>query len=264
MKQQLLQLALREVQSLMADRRLWIAFSVVVALFVVTGPFGTYDLLGFTERLGFWLTVHAVTWVIALAGIALVSVWSSKDKPITVAQTVLGCCLATPLIGLAVSLVKALFLASPFSTEVVLWQMLQALPVAIIVGLVAYYFFQSAPGEALASPVAAGTSSSRLIMRLPPEKRGVLQHLSMQDHYVEVVTDKGRELVLLRLADAIAEAGEDQGIQVHRSHWVAFDAVRSVEREAGKAFIVTKAGVRLPVSRTFMPALKQARFAVAK
>ena len=255
MNQQVLQLALREMQALVGDRRLWIAFSVVVALFVFTGPFGTYDLLGFAERLGFWLTVHAATWMIALAGIALVSAWGGKDQPIGVFQTVLGCCLATPFIGLAVSTVKALFLGTRFTLETVLLQMLEALPVAIIVGLVAYFFFKSSRVE---PAVPQPASPNRLMLRLPPQKRGVLQHLTMQDHYVEIVTAKGSELVLLRLADAIAEAGEGAGLQIHRSHWVAFEAVAAVERQDGKAVVVTSSGARLPVSRTYLPALKDA------
>ncbi len=256
MKQQVVHLALREMRSLVTDHRLWIAFSVVVALFVFTGPFGTYDLLGFAERLGFWLTVHAATWMIALAGIALVNAWHGKGQPIGLVQTVMGCCLATPFIGIAVSLVKTLFLGSVFSLQSVLWQMLEALPVAIIVGLVAYFFFKSSsqPEAAVAQPAAA----NRLMLRLPPQKRGVLQHLTMQDHYVDVVTDRGSELVLLRLADAIAEAGEGAGLQIHRSHWVAFDAVGTVERQDGKVVVATTSGARLPVSRTYLPALKDA------
>ena len=59
MNYQIVQLTLRELRSLFADRRLWMAFGVIVALFVFTGPFGTIDRLGFAERLGFWLTVHS-------------------------------------------------------------------------------------------------------------------------------------------------------------------------------------------------------------
>ena len=256
MKQHLLQLALRQMLTLVGDRRLWIAFGVLVSLFVSTGPFGTYDLLGFAERLGFWLTVHAATWLIALAGIALVSAWNGNEKPIGVLQTTLGCALATPFIGIAVSAVKTIFLDRVFTLQSVLWQMAEAFPVAIIVGLVAYFFFQSSPRAS--SAILAPVGANRLMLRLPPEKRGALQYLTMRDHYVEVVTVKGSELVLLRLADAIAEAGRGAGIQVHRSHWVALDAVQTVERLDGKSAIVTKTGARLPVSRTYMPALKEA------
>ena len=255
----MMQLALREMQSLLAKRQLWVAFAVVVTLFVFTGPFGTFGALGFAERLGYWLTVHAITWLIALAAISLVKSARASSAHISLADTVAGCCLASPLIGIAVSAINAAFLGLEITASGLLWQTLQVLPVAVAVGLLAFFFFQ--PASSAGAPVAeapARPGSNRLVLRLPPEKRGALQHLTMQDHYVEVVTAKGRELVLLRLADAIAEAGDGVGLQVHRSHWVALDAVQCVERANGKAVVVTRSGARLPVSRTYLPALKKA------
>ena len=256
MNYQIVQLTLRELRSLFADRRLWMAFGVIVALFVFTGPFGTIDRLGFAERLGFWLTVHFVTWSIALSGIAVVSVWNGGTSRIGLLQTVIGCCLATPFIGLAVGLLRTLFLNDSITTASVLWQMLQALPVAIIIGIVAYFFFQ--PAQSPASDVAPRDAQATLMLRLPPAKRGELLYMSMQDHYVEIVTSKGRELVLLRLADAINEAGSKTGIQVHRSHWAAFSAIASSRRDGGKVSVVMSDGTELPVSRTYATALREA------
>ena len=55
--------------------------------------------------------------------------------------------------------------------------------------------------------------------RLPLAKRGPVVRMSMQDHYVELTTAHGSELVLLRMADAVAEA-DPAGLRIHRSHWV--------------------------------------------
>jgi hypothetical protein len=257
-KRQIVQLTLREMRALFSDKRLWTAFGVIVALFVFTGPFGTIERLGVAERLGFWLTVHFVTWTIALTGVALVSVWNDDNSRIGIWQTVIGCCLATPFIGFAVSLIRTLFLNEPITVTSVFWQMVQALPVAIIIGIVAYFFFQ--PTQAPPSDAGPGDTQARLMLRLPPEKRGELLYMSMQDHYVEIVTAKGRELVLLRLADAINEAGGATGIQVHRSHWVAFSAIATMRRDGGKSSVVMSDGTELPVSRTYARALREAGF----
>ncbi len=259
MKRQIVQLTLREMRSLFSHKRLWMAFGAIVALFVFTGPFGTIDRLGFAERLGFWLTVHFVTWSIALTGIAVVSVWDGRTSRIGILQTVVGCCLATPFIGLAVGLIRTLFLSEPITAASVFWQMVQALPVAIIIGFVAYFFFQ--PSQASPSGGEIRDPEARLLLRLPPEKRGELLYMSMQDHYVEIVTSKGRELALLRLADAIGEAGDASGIQVHRSHWAAFSAISSIRRDGGKSSVVMSDGTELPVSRTYAKALRDAGFA---
>ena len=256
MKRQIVQLTLREMRSLFSEKRLWMAFGVIVALFVFTGPFGTIDQLRFAERLGFWLTVHFVTWTIALTSVALVSVWNNEKSRIGIWQTVIGCCLATPFIGFAVSAIRTLFLNEQITVTSVFWQMVQALPVAIIIGIVAYFFFQ--PVQSPSSDPEGRDPDARLMLRLPPEKRGELLYMSMQDHYVEIVTAKGRELVLLRLADAINEAGGTTGIQVHRSHWVAFSAISSIKRDGGKSSVVMSDGTELPVSRTYARALREA------
>ncbi len=255
-KRQIVQLTLRELVSLYADKRLWVAFGAIVALFVFTGPFGTIDRLGFAERLGFWLTVHFVTWTIALTGVALVSAWNGASSRIGMWQTIIGCCLATPLIGIAVSVIRSLFLDQQITATSVFWQMLQALPVAIIIGIVAYFFFQ--PSQASPSVAEQRDHDARLMLRLPPEKRGELLYMSMQDHYVEIVTSKGRELVLLRLADAMNEAGSATGIQVHRSHWAAFSAIKTTKRNGGRTSVIMSDGAELPVSRTYVKALREA------
>ena len=81
--------------------------------------------------------------------------------------------------------------------------------------------------------------------------------MSMQDHYVEVVTTRGRELVLMRMADAAAAMGT-AGIRIHRSHWVARDHVAASRREGAGAVVVTSDEAELPVSRSYVAGLKEA------
>ena len=57
---------------------------------------------------------------------------------------------------------------------------------------------------------------------------------------MEVVTDKGTELILLRFADALNELGNVDGFQIHRSHWVARSAIKDIQRQEGKVIITTK------------------------
>jgi hypothetical protein len=97
-----------------------------------------------------------------------------------------------------------------------------------------------------------------LLLRLPLQKRGALLSLSAQDHYVDVVTSKGQEMLLLRLKDAIRETAPVRGLQVHRSHWVALAAVSAAERRGDGAILTLTNGQTLPVSRAFMPALREA------
>ena len=91
-----------------------------------------------------------------------------------------------------------------------------------------------------------------ILDRLPAGKRGPLIRLEVQDHYVMVSTTNGNELLLMRLGDAIRETEPVDGLQVHRSHWVARDGVADVIREPGKngrTVLRTTDGAEIPVSR---------------
>ena len=98
----------------------------------------------------------------------------------------------------------------------------------------------------------------QVLSRLPLDKRGRLICLSSEDHYTRVRTDKGEELILIRLADAIAEAAPMAGLRVHRSHWVASAQVTSATRKGDGATLTLSQGDDIPVSRFHMTAIRDA------
>ncbi|MEM1399240.1 MAG: LytTR family DNA-binding domain-containing protein [Pseudomonadota bacterium] len=105
----------------------------------------------------------------------------------------------------------------------------------------------------------AGTEAPqppRLLTRLPLQRRGTLLALSAEDHYTRVTTDKGDELILMRLTDAIEEASPIEGLRVHRSHWVATGAIVGVERLKGRAVLTLTDGTEVPVSRSYLPIIR--------
>ena len=82
--------------------------------------------------------------------------------------------------------------------------------------------------------------------------------MSMQDHYVSVTTSAGIELVLLRMADAVLEVGAENGLQVHRSHWVNLDYITDTKRDSGRLVLVMDDETEIPVSRTYAKAVREA------
>jgi DNA-binding LytR/AlgR family response regulator len=72
-----------------------------------------------------------------------------------------------------------------------------------------------------------------------------------EDHYLRLHTSKGQDLILMRLADAIAELDGVDGAQVHRSWWVAPNGIVDVVRHSGRATLTLRDGARVPVSRTY-------------
>jgi LytTr DNA-binding domain len=106
-----------------------------------------------------------------------------------------------------------------------------------------------------ATPPAQIDPSPSFADRLPSGFGPVLA-LQGEDHYVRVHGAGRSELILVRLRDAMAELGEAAGIQVHRSWWVAHDAIASAERDGRVATLVLTNGLRVPVSRENMPRIR--------
>ena len=80
----------------------------------------------------------------------------------------------------------------------------------------------------------------------------------MEDHYVRAHTVLGSELILLRMRDAVGELEGIDGAQVHRSWWVARDAVEDVKRDGRNLRLVLPGGLEAPVSRARVVELKEA------
>jgi DNA-binding LytR/AlgR family response regulator len=72
----------------------------------------------------------------------------------------------------------------------------------------------------------AGPQPPKFLERLPLKLRGAeVWAVEAEDHYLRLHTSKGQDLILMRLADAVAELEGIEGAQVHRSWWVARDAI---------------------------------------
>ena len=107
------------------------------------------------------------------------------------------------------------------------------------------------PAAALEQP-----SASPFLDRLPPHLRRNLIALEAQDHYLKVHTGSGSTLVLSRLSDAITQLRGVDGLQVHRSWWVADSAVVAVRRNGGALTLKLRNGIEAPVSRTYLQAVR--------
>ena len=132
------------------------------------------------------------------------------------------------------------------------------LAVGVVVAGIVVYFSNATTDATPPTPQATKPEAPRILQRLPLEKRGRLISISVQDHYVEIVTSAGAALILLRLTDAISEVPRDAGLQVHRSHWIATSEVKSARRDGAKAVLTMSDGRDIPVSRTYVQAVKEA------
>mgnify|MGYP003349828451 CR=1 FL=1 len=108
-----------------------------------------------------------------------------------------------------------------------------------------------------ASPAPASPPPVRFLDRLPLKLRGAtLYAVQAEDHYLRLHTDRGSDLILMRLSDAVEELEGLEGARTHRSWWVAKDAVAAVLREGRTATLILKGGQEAAVARDLMPQLR--------
>lgn len=93
-----------------------------------------------------------------------------------------------------------------------------------------------------------------LLARAGAPSPGALVAIRSEDHYCRVQLSDGRApLIHYRFRDALQEISRCDGVQVHRSHWVANTAVVRAVRIGRRWSLFLVDGTEVPVSARFVP-----------
>ncbi len=276
-----LQSTIRDARAFIARRHFWMMLSGAIALAALSGPFHTMQLLSLPGRVLYWavsisvptllltfLSIYArhlnaagrVHWSLAAFGAALCAV------PLVYAQSWLMNRFLHPDGGGAAPLSLLVNVAVPtiLVTMIVNSMMMrryreaaQQLPVSL------HMPSDGTPPAANDPPEpdteAAPPPTPLLFEKLPPELGRDLICLRAQDHYIEVMTTRGRATVLMRLSDAERDLAGLAGLRVHRSWWVNLDHVADfVRTEGGGMDLTLSNGQVIPVARGQRAALRSA------
>ena len=85
--------------------------------------------------------------------------------------------------------------------------------------------------------------------RLPNPEQGDLIAVSAELHYLRVYTHNGDGLILYSFGQAMADLAQTDGLQIHRSHWVATGAVTKTLGKRRKLSVALTNGLVRPVAR---------------
>ncbi len=254
-----IRLALREMQRQARSPRVWVTLAALALILGLSGPFGTKSAMRLAPRIGYWGLIAVVTYFSGNLVVALLTYRFARTRP--------PLAIGFPVITLAIALVVLVEVIvinwlvlgnSPRSAGEILSLGVNVLGVGMVVAGIIVYFARSTQSLKSETAESATAQTPRILQRMDLSKRGRLISLSVQVHYTEVATSKGIALVLLRLSDAIAEADPTAGLHVHRSHWVATGEVATARREGAKAVLTMSDGRDIPVSRTYVQAVKDA------
>jgi len=251
------------VRGLLVDLAVMTAIGTVLAL---VGPFGSFNdplairlvvWIGFAW-LGYFLYAPIDTIAQRLAPVLDLPAWSLR---------VVACMIASVPMAMAVWAIPrwpdhVQWPGASFALEHYLYVLMVGGLITLLNTLIQRQRYSDAAAvpahPAPEKQVEPEPSQPRFLDRLPPELGSELIALEMEDHYVRAHTALGSELVLLRLRDAIAELDGIEGMQVHRSWWVARGAVEDVVREGRNVRLKLARGLEAPVSRANVATLKKA------
>ena len=247
---------LRELQLVLSNPRYWVGLLAVVVILAVAGPFGTGDDFNLPESLVYWAVISSLTFVVGLAvsmssGMALYRLigleWVSRAAGGVVA-------------GVPVGVLVYAISQFGFGLDMGSWAVfLQIVGYCIVISTAVsiLYYLISLETRAAANKEPMPPFDIPFFRRLPPHLGKNLIRISIQDHYVEAVTDRGKHLILMRFSDALDELSQAGGLQVHRSHWVKLDAVEKVHRTADRTKLEMTDGELVPVSRRHLAKVRE-------
>ncbi len=113
--------------------------------------------------------------------------------------------------------------------------------------------------EPEAAPLAVSAEPGLLATRAQLPDLSCVLMASAEDHYLRLVLADGRRpLVLFRLGDALGELAAEDGLQVHRSAWVARSHMIGAVRDGRRWKLKLAGGTEQAVSESFLPAVRAA------
>ena len=243
-----------------AGRRWAIDLAMLVAIGVLMGFLGPFA----SERAP--IVGRYVYWMICMVGGGLIGIVADELLSLRMAGTwrrvAVVSVLMTPAVSLLVLTTEHLLMGGPFGWPGYLRLLWQVWPILLAVMAVRALAWRRSAARVetrtvIAPPLPEAEAAFR--RRLSAKRRGaVLIAIEAHDHYLKVHTDAGAELITLRFADALDELALAHGWRVHRSWWVAAEAVEDVRWRRGVGEVRLVGGLTAPASRTYAPVLKEA------
>ena len=237
---------------------IWVIASLALA---VMGPFGTFERFGFLERLLNWAFAIGMSILVGLVVNRAVQMLLGRGRkrflydlvavPAMVALYSPALYLHIRLYALAEMDLSLTFIATNVLVVcLVLIGLREALGMYVDVLVRGHTGKAPLDQAATADESPAARAEAKLLARLPEHLRGQVLHISADNHHIAVRTERGVGSILLRMSDAVREVQGEPGLQVHRSHWVADQAVVAIRRDGHRLLVRMRCGTEIPVSRS--------------
>ncbi len=239
---------------------LTLSFIAVLGLVIgYLGPFGSFS-MPLVSRMVYWTVSLFLGYFIYYHTYKFTEWYFAEKKIHKLIKFIVPSLVSALLLTLCLQAFTSLFFKMPGST---IGQFLTFFPQVFLVGLIVTFissqFHKNIEAEDTqkVSEVPKVKAGKTFLDRLPHQLGDELHCFVMEDHYLNVTTAKGEHMLLMRMKDALVELADYDGLQVHRSWWVARDAVERVKKNGRNVILVLENGKEVPVSRTYVNKIKE-------
>jgi LytTr DNA-binding domain len=252
--------------------------SLVAGLLLgIIGPFGTFESMNSVERFSFWGGAIALGMFIhtpLFYGAA--SLGRGYQWPAWAWVTVSAIIAALPMTFVVNGIATTLFPRGGIDNVVGLYPLVLA--ISLPMQWIAYFIAKVdttptpiatpeilvampalvPPAETFVARVETPLPTVAFLSKLPPRIGKDLLCLEMEDHYLRVHTKLGDAMIHLRMRDAVSELNGIDGMLVHRSWWVAREAITGWQRDGKTMMLQLSNGKSVPVARDRQPLVRAA------
>lgn len=247
---------------LLGTAREWtidLSVAVVIGILLgLMGPFGSFFNDGPAVRIAYWVCSVAFGMVLfgtltRLGTAAAVRLglpdWTALAPVILLGTVLLGAPVRLFAIAFWPGVVEAVPLTAWFGQCL-------AISAPLVVG--SYFLRARQAGRGGGRPTVIPSLPSTPSEATPSADASNVLYLKMEDHYVRVRTEHGSRLEMGPLARVTAALEGVEGLQTHRSWWVARRAIVGVQRDGRNLRLRLVDGETAPVSRASVAKLRAA------
>jgi hypothetical protein len=240
----------------------WASAAIIAGIFLAAlGPFGSYMNGGLIQRAGYWVASMLLGLVLygtaSIVATRLAPVGTRLRWPVLIGMTLLASvpealATRTGAFWLWPELARRQLSLPLWFAQTTTIGLIAMLGVALVLDRAASISATDNPPAPSGPPPADALALADDVLAL-----------QMEDHYVRVHRPNGSELILMPLGRAI-DGVKVEGLQTHRSWWVARHAVDSIEGTPRSMRLRLSNGVIAPVARSAVIHLKAAGWIPAR
>jgi len=243
--------------------------AIAIAVLTATGPFGTYDEMALPMRTAYW-SIAAIGVGVIMNSIAYFSLFLPQIVSLAWPVRMLLWVLVGSVPGAVYMMLVGYFFFGPHVLDGswlrLYYKLCMISSVICLIDLRGFAFAKltedtenTEDTEVVeVSDTYQAPAYLKFIQGLRSDLGNDIISLTTQDHYLEVTTALGQDLVLGKMADAANQLAGLPGLRLHRSHFAALKHIQRLRRRGSGYIVILSDGRELPVSRTYLPRVRKA------